>query len=205
MAIAEDLLKLLSERLVIYRQRFIEPYIPVDPDVGPEKYELDVKAYCLLTHAAFEQYFEELCLSMMTSAVETWTLSRKLTDCLLMLLARYGMRYELSSDDDGPDIKIYDHVRLMAEEVKRRYSRDIHENHGIPPKYLRSMLVPVGLDFNPDANTTNSLCKLAQERGEYAHRGFLHRSLAPEDAEKYVDDCFHLAEEMRSKAEKIFP
>lgn len=205
MPTVENLLNTLSESISVYRERFIAPHTPADPEVGPEVYELDVKAFCLLTHAAFEQYFEELCLHMMKSAVDKWISFRGATECLLMLLTRYGMKYKLPSKDEGPEIRIFDHVRTMAENVKQLYSRDIHENHGVSPKYLRSMLVPVGLDFNPDANTINSLCKLAEERGQYAHRGFVRRSLAPEDVANYVDDCLRFAEEISRNAQKIFP
>jgi len=196
----DDLFIDLSTHLDDYQQRFITPYLPADPNIGPEVYELDVKAFCLLAHAAFEQYFEQLCLHMMGCAISKWIDSKTITDSLTMLLCRYGFRIELSEDDKGPETTIYDHLRHLAEDVKRRYSNDIHNNHGISPKYLRAMLVPVAIDFTPNPNTANSLCKLSQERGEYAHRCFARRCLAPEDAANYVTDCLSLAEEVRNKA-----
>lgn len=195
----EELFKSLSVLLQEYEERFIKPYMPTDPSVGPSIYELDVKAYCLLSHAAFEDFFESVALNLMSLSIKKWISSKDVTDTLLMLLCSYGLKLEISSEDKAEEVTVYDRIRLLSEEVKRRFSNDIHGNHGISPKYLRSLLVPIAIDFNLEANASNSLQKLSQERGEYAHKGFVKRSLAPEDAFKHVQDCLALAENVKNK------
>lgn len=136
----------------------------------------------------------------MTKSIKAWTYSKYISDTLLMLLCRYGLKYELPPDDEANETKIYDHIRILSNEVTQRFSNDVYGNHGISPKYLRSLLVPVGIDFALDVNVSNSLQKLSQERGEYAHKGFVKRSLAPEDALKYIQDCLSLAIHVKGKA-----
>ena len=83
---------------------------------------------------------------------------------------------------------------------KSSFSKNIHANHGASPKYIRKLLVPVGIDFNPDANTKNSIIKLAKSRGDYAHKGRVSRVMSPEDAEKIVADYLAFSETIRDKA-----
>jgi len=45
-------------------QKFLATYIPADPSIPPESYAHDVKAYCMLSHAAFEEFFEGIALSL---------------------------------------------------------------------------------------------------------------------------------------------
>jgi hypothetical protein len=37
-------------------QKFVNGYIPADPNTPPDAYAHDVKAYCILSHAAFEEF-----------------------------------------------------------------------------------------------------------------------------------------------------
>ena len=54
--------------------------------------------------------------------------------------------------------------------------------------------------INPDANLLNSLEKLADGRGSYAHKGKVKTVLAPEDAKKYVQDVLTICDGVRVKA-----
>lgn len=201
MAKEEDLFAGLEAQLLVYKERFIDPHLPAKPGIEPSSYELDVKAFCLLVHAAFEDYFEKMCLHLMQHAIDAWISSKTLTDTLLILLCHYGGSCAISDKDNQKELAPFDYIRIVAGNVKQRFSKDIYDNHGISPRHLRSILLPVAIEFSPDPNTINSLVKLSLERGEYAHH-YIMRSLAPEDADKYVQDCLKLADNVKSQALK---
>lgn len=200
MAVPTDHLDQLRQLLQGYDDRFIAKYIPANPEEGPDDWLLDVKAYCLLAHGAFEEYFESVSTHLMGQAERKWIYEKKLSVTLLMAVARYGLKCEIAAEDEAPETKIYDHVRRLAEEAKKRFSHDVDGNHGISPKYLRSLLTPVGIEFLPDPVLSSSLIQLARERGKYAHRGSVNKCISPEDAKNCVDDCLLLAVDVEAKA-----
>jgi len=55
----------LKKHIELLEKTFISPFIPAEPSTTPDKYEHHVKAYCILCHAAFEEYFETIALSVM--------------------------------------------------------------------------------------------------------------------------------------------
>ncbi|MBF0550394.1 MAG: hypothetical protein HQK60_07655 [Deltaproteobacteria bacterium] len=196
---AERLFKDVCKRVDEYKSKFIKQFIPTNPKVGPDEYELEVKAFCLLSHAALEEFFEKIALTVMSHSIESWK-KGKLSDTAIMLVGRYSLKYDIPEGDEINEIRVYDHVRSMLEETKRRFSRDVHMNHGASPRYLRALLVPVGIDFMPDVKSLNSLIQLSQQRGRYAHKGFVRSSISPEDALACVEDCLAFAMEIRNRA-----
>ncbi len=92
----------------------------------------------------------------------------------------------------------------MFDKIKRKFSTDVHNNHGISLKYLRNLLIPVAINIKEDVKLKGSLQKLASERGEYAHRRLIKTVLAPEDARDYVTDCLEFCEDVKTKAESKF-
>jgi len=197
----------LFNNLKIYvatlEDRFIKQYIPVDPEIGPGEYEISVKAYCLLSHAAIEEYVEEVVLKIMQRSIDDWTTKRKIVDGLLTLISYYGLRLKIDEGED--ETKIYDYLRKILKEAKEKFSHDIEKNHGIGIANLRQLLLPVGIDIKQDENIKNSIKKLASERGLYAHyqrgdRKGAKKVLSPEDAKNYVDDCLNLCEDIKNKA-----
>ena len=122
-----------------------------------------------------------------------------------MTLVLYcGLKLEIDEDERKNETKVFDYLRPIFDEVKRKFSTDVHNNHGISLKYLRSLLIPVAIDIKEDIRLKNSLQKLASERGEYAHKRLIRHVLAPEDARNYVNDCLELCEDVKAKAENKF-
>ena len=137
-------------------------------------YEHHVKAYCVLCHAALEEYFEDIAREVMNQYLEEWANSGKYTDTLVTFVSHYG----------------------------KKFLADVDKNHGISLKYLKRLLEPIAIEITDDIKL-NSLSTLARERGKYAHkRG--KRVLAPESAKDCVDDCLELCEEVKVKAENKF-
>ena len=52
------------DKLELYLLELEEKYIDThdDPLEDPDKYKLDVRSYCVLSHAAFEEFVENICL-----------------------------------------------------------------------------------------------------------------------------------------------
>lgn len=197
---------LLYKSLVDYLARldvkFIADYIPADPSVLPSQYELDVRSYCVLSHAAFEDYVERIVLRVATDAVDNWLCKRLASDVALTLISWSGQRLQIDDNPATPEILCFDSLREMLKEAKSLFSKEVHNNHGVSKLYLRSMLSPVAIDLKSDANLLNSLALLSDGRGEYAHKGSVKSVMAPEDAQKYVGDVLTLCDDIRAKANK---
>ena len=75
------------------------------------------------------------------------------------------------------------------------------ENHGIDIKYLRKLLLPVGIEFPKTTRVLNSLERLKNIRGIYAHS---HKrkedSISPEEALNIVYDVLEMVKIIKNKA-----
>ncbi|HNP84400.1 MAG TPA: HEPN domain-containing protein [Nitrospira sp.] len=181
-------------------QKFLATYIPADPSIPPESYAHDVKAYCMLSHAAFEEFFEGIALSLTEYATNKWLAERKVNDILIALLCWHGAKMKIDDDETSPEKRPFEYLRPLVDSAKVSFSREVHKNHGVSILYLRGLLVPVGIEIPQDANWLNSLSKLAEGRGSYAHKGRVKIVLAPEDAQRYVRDVLALCNDVRAKA-----
>lgn len=190
----------LTSHVAELTKKFVAPYIPTDPSITPETYAHDVKAYCMLSHAAFEEFFEGIALGVTDYATNQWLSQRKVSDVLMALLCWHGAKIKI--DDDGTSLEknTFDYLRPLVESAKVSFSREVHKNHGVSILYLRGLLVPVAIEILQDANWLNSLRKLAEGRGNYAHKGRVKSVLAPEDAKRYVEDVLALCDDVRAKA-----
>lgn len=57
--------------------KFVDRYIPADPSIPPDTYAHDVKAYCILSHAAFEEFIEGVAIGLADYATNQWLSQRK--------------------------------------------------------------------------------------------------------------------------------
>ena len=75
------------------------------------------------------------------------------------------------------------------------------ENHGIDVKYLRKLLVPVGIDVPQNAKYLTSLESLKNIRGAYAHSyARNNKPMAPEDARSIAFDVLEMIQKIKNKA-----
>ncbi len=165
--------------------KFISSYIPVDPEVGPEEYEHSVKAFCLLSHAAIEEFIEEVALKVMKKSIDDWRDHKRIVNSLLTIISYYGIRLKIDESED--ETKVFDYLRKILEDANGKFSNDVEKNHGISLNNLRNLLIPVGIDIKEDIKLKNSLSRLSSERGVYAHyqkgdRKGAKKVLSPEDA-----------------------
>jgi RiboL-PSP-HEPN len=194
-----ELYSSLESQLQKLERRFVRPHLPLPPTSNPSDYDLDVRAYCVLCHAAFEQYIEDLCLQLMIDAVDCWIETRFTTNTLLALLA-FAPEIEPDLKESNPERSFFDYIRSAANERKGSFSRFLWNNNGVSSQHLRQMLLPVGLNVPDNARWLGSLKQLAKQRGEQAHRGHVKTVPSPEAAVEWVDDCLEMCGHIRNKA-----
>lgn len=211
MADFDALYDALERELVELRARFLSRFLPARPEDGPAEFEYDVKSFSLLSHAAFEEYVEAVSEAMMQK-IEEDLLSRKTTLSTTCFLTAYGIKLELPNDDDIEDQSCFEHIRSAMQTAKERHSLVLKDNHGFSSKYLRKLLIPVGINV-PKGPQMASVKKLAEARGSFAHTmaKLAHygpykrakRPLTPEEAAEAADDCKLICNELRDRAKAV--
>jgi hypothetical protein len=181
----------------------LERFIPANPETKPTEYEFEVKSYCILSHAALEEYFESVALAIMHESINLFY-SKKLTYPLLAMLSYSNQRLTIDDNEDHAEKKSFDHMRELLEKFKEQFSIEVHNNNGISPKHLRKILTPMFVNIIEDPNIKNSLKQLSKERGSYSHKRQIPQIAPPEDVRVYVKDCLFLCKEIKEQAHKLF-
>ncbi len=196
-----------------------------------------VKAFCVLTHAALEEYFEKLTLKTINNAykkykskffIEEIPTSKDELDSLNLLIFQLiktlvlSSSYSVFSKNNSEALKghksklekvteLYkSNTSLSLQDVTEltkkteSYTKEIlketitffdgyiRNNHGASLKYLLKLLIPAGIDI-PESLLLNSLQKLAEYRGSYAHtQGNLVQILSASDIVVYLIDTIKL-------------
>jgi methyltransferase-like protein len=200
---AESLFHDLTINVARLEDTFINTF-RLEATAKPEEYDLPVRAYCVLSHAALEEYFEGIALYVMKQSIYDYIMYKKVRDSLLTLTAYNRLELNVDEDETADEIRTFDVIRPMLEDAKARFSRSVHKNQGISLKYLRRLLNPVAVDIKQDSNLKNSLMQLAKERGTFAHKGAARKVISPEDAKNYVNDCLELCRDIKDKTDQKF-
>lgn len=196
--------KALEDHILDLEIRYIGPHIGVlvAPNEKPEDYNLDVHSFCILAHAAFEEYLEDISLySVDRIEREFKSHNRRFSFATLCLLHFDENSKKLNDEKDWPNI----YNDYLAERISKRKSElsryATKENHGIDIKYLRKLLLPVGIDVPTSIRETTALDTLKTIRGAYAHSYARNPNpISPEDAEKAVDDVLEMVGHLKDKA-----
>jgi hypothetical protein len=208
----------LREHIAKLRAKFLAPFLPPDPAHRPEDYEHDVKAACVLAHAALEEFVERVSMHVMAASVNRWVRDRKASDPLIALCLTHGVSLAVEADEEKLQKTCFDLLRAAIDEAKKRHSKSIQDNHGFSLKYLRAALTPVFINPPDDVRLTASLKTLTAARGSFAHSaarnaefrsganaGRASTPLSPEDAGKAIADCVTLCEQIAADAVKLAP
>ena len=176
----------LQDYLLNLEIRFIEP---IDSKLIPDKEdELDMRSYCVLTHAAFEEFAETVASFVLEETIERFINFQEISFGLCTILHFNAPKV---GSIDEIDIT-YDYISKTLKDIKSTMSTDIRmNNHGTSMKYLKKMLIPLGVSIPSDAYLSNSLEQLASHRGAFAHSFSKNRIKllpSPSDLKKYVED-----------------
>ena len=191
----------------LYLLELEDKYIDIhkDPLENPEAYKLDVRSYCVLSHAAFEEFVENVCLYALNEIEDKFVNTQRISYSTLCLLHFNGNNKTIDDDSWNNNDRIYDYLLAQLKNIKSIFSKYIvNQNHGVGIKYLKKLLIPLGLYTPLDIKHLTSLDNLTQYRGGYAHTSHRNiRSLAPEDAKIYIRDVYEIMIELANKARKI--
>lgn len=209
MADFDRLFSELKDEIESLKGKYITKFIPAKPEDTPEVFEHDVKSFCILAHAGFEEFLELVSEAILGGIAKDF-LERKLSLATVSLLLTYGEKISFTDDESKPAQSCFDSIRISIDECKRKHAEALRENHGFAVKYMRRMLLPVGLNAPTDDVKLGSVRKLADARGSFAHskaKNAMYGSykkannpLTPEDALNIVDDCLGLCEGIRDAA-----
>lgn len=195
------------DKLELYLLELEDKYIDIhkDPLENPETYKLDVRSYCVLSHAAFEEFVENVCLYALNEIEDKFVNTQRISYSTLCLLHFNGNNKTIDDDSWNNNDRIYDYLLAQLKSIKSVFSKYIvNQNHGVGIKYLKKLLIPLGLYTPLDIKHLTSLDNLTQYRGGYAHTSHRNiRSLAPEDAKIYIRDVYEIMIELANKARKI--
>ena len=189
----------LEDHILELTFRYIEPH--KDSLQRPEEYNLDVHSFCILCHATFEEFLEDVTLySIEKIEHEFNTKPRKFSYATLCLL-HFDEHQKNLGEKDWPDV----FNDYLAERISARKSElskyAMQENHGIDVKYLRKLLQPIGIGVPQNSRELSSLDSLKSIRGAYAHSyARTIKPMAPEDAENVVYDVLEMVKSIKDKA-----
>ena len=177
-----------------------------NPLETPRDYNLDVHSFCILCHAAFEEFLEDITLySINRICMEFNSKKRKFSYATFCFLHFDNHSLCLTDENKWKSTRLNDYLASRLAERKSELSNyATKENHGIDVKYLRKLLLPIGIDIPHDARELVSLETLKNIRGTYAHSYARNNNfLAPEDAENAVFDVLDMVRKIKNKALNI--
>lgn len=197
----------LTKRLKSLCVKFID--IHKDPLEAPDQYDLDVQSYCILSHAGFEEFFESICIYTLSQIDSNFNLPTRNISIGTICLLHFDCTSQELDDKWDSNCRLNDYLCQKIKDRKSILSKyAIDGNHGADIKYLKKLLLPIGIDIPHDVNYINALEKLKDIRGTYAHSfSRAKKTTNPEDAKAIVDDVLKLAENLKEQAinMKFFP
>lgn len=217
MSALSDLLETLRIEVLELREEYLKRHLG-NPESGPQEWGNSVKSFCVLCHAAFEDFAEELSLGVASHALEKWNQpKREVGQILLCLTSFYGAKLTIEVDESKTQDRANDQLRKEIDEIARKHRAAIDENNGFSKKYLRKILTPVGINLPENAVFDAALNKISSARGSFAHTtakggvfttgrskwGKDKKVMSPDDAFDVSEDCLSLCKELVSLAKKL--
>lgn len=195
------------DKLELYLLELEEKYIDIhnNPLENPEDFKLDIRSYCVLSHAAFEEFVENICLYVLNEIEEKFANTQRISYSTLCLLHFNSNAKDIDDKSWEDNDRLFDYLLKEIKNIKSSFSKYImDQNHGVGLKYLKKLLVPLGLYTPLDPKYQTALDSLAQLRGGYAHTSHRSvRSLSPEDAKTQVRDVYEIMVELSKRTRTI--
>lgn len=193
----DSLYEELDQHLQKLEDKYVKDHLK-NPESQLDDFLDDVKVYCILAHAYFEEYFEQLLRQVMRESTNLWKYKGDITQPLLTLLSYSNKRLDISTFNNGA-------IHVLEELINYALNfmeDEIENNHGIrAEKHLNKLLFPVSVDI--PKLTNDSLKTLCDARGFYAHKN-ARSCIGPEKAKQCVTDCLELCMIVKTSAKKHF-
>lgn len=134
----------------------------VRADLSYSNQELDLtRAFCLLCHAEFEAYLEDIALEVTKIAIDKWKTNKEDITPIIFHLA-YSYRNEVGKKREPP----YNMVMLAYKDLEAK----VKKNNGIKEDNLAGFFTPIG--FSVDSTLQTTLNDYGSTRGQIAHTSF---------------------------------
>lgn len=133
---------------------------------------LKVRSYILLSHAALEEYLEDLCKDVASIAVRKYKQHGNITNALLGLISS-GLLDDISIGKAKKKVKqdLFHNIEIFATEALTQFHSVINNNNGIKKANQLSLLLPIGVDpESTDFATLAALDAFGTKRGDVAHK-----------------------------------
>jgi hypothetical protein len=127
------------------------------------------RAFISFVHAEIEFYLESIALKILSKVEKHWVKHKFANNAIAALLA-----YKFNSDISYPNnLGEFPQDKRMNEVVRRMISShraDVSRNHGIKPKNLAALFIPLGLDVDLVSEPLLILLmSFGSRRGEMVH------------------------------------
>jgi hypothetical protein len=177
----------------------------------PEFFErdFDARAFLVLVHSSFEQFFEDVAADFAHGVVDAWLRGTVPSKQLVISIAAFAVvagdfskTLELPEtvEDSEASLDIEPRTRLTASlrEGLPKFQNRLGKNHGADLHYLRNLFVPLGIYVNPPPDARSALTHIANARGTFAHRRtvltqgrFAYQPISATDAVADTERLFH--------------
>jgi hypothetical protein len=204
----------LEKHVEALKAQLIARFLPADFETHPRDWEIPSKAYCILAHAAFEEFVELVSLRVLSKAEELWKNHAILTRPIVTVISFHKIKIVTLNEANGDTQKIFDQIRHALKEAIRHHSKLIENNHGFNIEYLREILCPAAIDVEAEVRHTASIKGLCTARGTFAHKsakdaGYKiteseEKKLTPDSASDLVGDCLDFCRLVAERAQKLF-
>ena len=206
----------MSSAVVELQSKFLGPYL-ADPGSSPDDWGNDVKAFCILCHAAFEDFAEDLSLIVCENSLRKWNTPKREVDIVLLSLAAfYGANIGIEEKENLSQLPVNDMLRKELDEIRTKHRQAIDDNHGFSKKYLRNLMTPIGINIPDEPASDAALSKISSARGSFAHTykkgseftegkskwGSNRKLMSPDDAREAAEDCLNICNELKTRAVK---
>lgn len=204
-----------SSALSQYLADLERKYLPVANRETGDAVDFETKAYSVLAHAAFEQFFEDVAVDFGERLLNHWQsnklMDRELITCIGCIVSGDGNFLCLETDEskrqEAP-------IHQLSKTLRKRVTllrNAIDDNNGISLKFLRNMFAPLGINIDLDPDTQSGLTLIARNRGTFAHRRtpktsgkFAHKPVSASDIVQYVTLVMKYCEQFESKIIDMF-
>ncbi|MEQ8708383.1 MAG: HEPN domain-containing protein [Rhodospirillales bacterium] len=204
----------LETEIKTLRKEYLETHLS-NPASGPDEWSYAVKSFCILSHAAFEDFAEDLSIYVCDDSLAKWDQQpRQINIVLLSLTAFYQEKLSIENNEQDKQDKVIDQLRITIEKIKILHRKAIDDNNGFSKKYLRTILTPVAINIPEDPISDGALQKFSTARGSYAHTrakdgqftvgkskwDHNKKLMSPDDASDLADDCLEICRELITRA-----
>lgn len=175
----------------------------------PENFQkdFDARAFLVLAHSAFEQFFEDVCADFAAKVIDHWNRgalpSKQLVitvACLSSALGDFGRALAPTKDEGGTGVLGEPRAKLTTalRDANAAHQSLLEKNHGTDLAYLRSLFVPLGIYLTPPPDAASALTHIANARGTFAHRRtvlsqgrFAYQPISADKALDATEGLFH--------------